>query len=735
MKKIIVIFLIYCSFCISSGINTKWKICDDFQVNENLNINGLNDQSDASVESLSNGNFVIVWYDERHDVNGDVYGQFYSSDGTPINSNFKINDDIGVNEQNNPQVASDNDGGFVVVWSDSRPSSYSNYSNLYGQKYDQNGIAVGENIKLTENLIQNYAISGNSNSNMSFTSKGELIIVWQFSGLVLMQKFDNNFQPVTNKQIVFESSKRPDEIEIAIDKNDNLVIVWSGYEGSNNRNQDIFLQYFDNDCNKIGEYIKVNDYEEERDLSRIDVAFEENGDFLISWLENRKDRNGDLLYIQHFSKTLQKDGENQKLSNVSGGQPLLYTSSADSLLFLYTSKYDLYISYWTKENGLIGKKVIYKNTDRWISESNLNVTKSGDYILTWGYPDIHFLRFDKDFNKIGNKIQVNDDIGQNEFNSSIAVDSQGNFIITWLSQIGDFYDIYAQMCDQHGNFVNGNFKINEISLDHYQPRPSVAFDSEDNFIVSWIQHINTGLPNIYVQLFDSQCNKIDVNQIINQNSKISCLDNISKNNQKGFIIGWYENDSLYNKYYKIQCINSNGEFYGQNITVNSEPLYSTRCFDIAIAKNSDFVITWDEHKRGSEKHSIYAQYYDHNLNPIGSNFKLLENLENYTCHSSIVTSLKEMYMVWSEDYDYYYLQSFLLDGFVAQGNKIEVIDTVNYSYLHKPAMAVDSSGNFIVGWEDHRNYSHYVYSDIYAQIYSYDGITVGENFKINNNEK
>ena len=66
----------------------------DFQVNENAGPNNSADQGSPSISSDASGNFVITWEDYR---NGrpDIYGQRYSSDGSALGTNFKVNDDGG----------------------------------------------------------------------------------------------------------------------------------------------------------------------------------------------------------------------------------------------------------------------------------------------------------------------------------------------------------------------------------------------------------------------------------------------------------------------------------------------------------------------------------------------------------------------------------------------------------------------------------------------------------------
>ena len=62
------------------------------------------------------GDFVIVWNSNGQDGEQEgVFGQRYNSDGTTAGSEFQVNE-FTVYGQQYPDVASNQDGDFVVVW-------------------------------------------------------------------------------------------------------------------------------------------------------------------------------------------------------------------------------------------------------------------------------------------------------------------------------------------------------------------------------------------------------------------------------------------------------------------------------------------------------------------------------------------------------------------------------------------------------------------------------------------
>lgn len=97
------------------------------------------------VAVLPNGNIIAVWADYRNH-NWDIYAQRFNSGGSAIGDNFKVNDESGVFQQHSPRVAGLSDGGFVVVWYDNRSGD----DDIYGQRFDVSGNAVENNFKISD---------------------------------------------------------------------------------------------------------------------------------------------------------------------------------------------------------------------------------------------------------------------------------------------------------------------------------------------------------------------------------------------------------------------------------------------------------------------------------------------------------------------------------------------------------------------------------------------------------
>ncbi len=115
------------------------------------------------------GNFIITWC-EAGDSNKEIYAQLFSSDGRPIGNNFTVNDDGTYRRQQAPDIAADDSGNFVIVWQDSRYAS----PDIFAQRYNCDGTPIDINFKVNNDesaALQYYPA-------ISMNKKGNFIISW-----------------------------------------------------------------------------------------------------------------------------------------------------------------------------------------------------------------------------------------------------------------------------------------------------------------------------------------------------------------------------------------------------------------------------------------------------------------------------------------------------------------------------------------------------------------------------
>jgi len=118
----------------------------EFRINSTLS----NDQSWPAATSLPGGDSMVIWYSRRSDNDLDVMGQRFTSNGSPVGAEFRLNIEP-VRDGFRPAIAALTDGGFVAAWGSSyiNDLSSSGYAaDIYARRYTATGIPLGSEFRV-----------------------------------------------------------------------------------------------------------------------------------------------------------------------------------------------------------------------------------------------------------------------------------------------------------------------------------------------------------------------------------------------------------------------------------------------------------------------------------------------------------------------------------------------------------------------------------------------------------
>ena len=128
-------------------------------------------QYTPDVATLDDGNFVIVWGSERG-ANAsleNIYGRIFTPSGSAVTDRFEVDSfPTSSADQVFPSVAATQDGGFYVAWG-------SHTSQLYGQRFDEDGKMVGNYTVLDQTSSEQHY-----NADVNVSGDGRVFISWQY---------------------------------------------------------------------------------------------------------------------------------------------------------------------------------------------------------------------------------------------------------------------------------------------------------------------------------------------------------------------------------------------------------------------------------------------------------------------------------------------------------------------------------------------------------------------------
>jgi len=338
---------------------------------------------------------------------------------------------------------------------------------------------------------------------------------------------------------------------------------------------------------------------------------------------------------------------------------------------------------------------------------------------------------------IGIETKVNTLTTGNQTTPAIAVDADGDYVVTWASfnQDGDGYGIYAQRYNGLGVPQGSEFRVNTFTTS-WQSSPAIGMDPDGDFIITW-QSISQDLDGygIYAQRYNAlgvpQGSEFRVNSTTEGEQSLPAIGVDAGGN---FVIAWeslgQDGDGLG---VFAQRFNAAGTAQGTEFRVNSTTVDWQSSAAVGLDADGDFVIAWQSSGQDGNDNGIYAQRYDSAGVPQGGEF--LVNSFTTGAQSLPTVGLDadgDFVIAWqSADQDGsdngIYAQRFNAAG-AAQGAEFRV-NTFTTGAQSAPTIGIDAAGNFSVAWtsfgQDGSN------NGVYARRYNASGIEQGSEFRVN----
>jgi len=474
--------------------NDGTPLSGDFIVNTD-STNTIQDNS--VIAGDENGNFVICWEDHRFGSNGEIFAQSYLNDGTPVDENFKVNDDEGSENQQWPSIAKDNADNFIIAWADDRKE----YTGIYAQRFTNDGTALGTNFKVNDDTLFNYPM----NPSVDISFDGSFVIAWadyrQENSEIYVQRYTADGTPIgSNFKVSYLSAAMNYGSVVVYKPNGDFIICWgdAGEGGMDNvlfkdmeynlnseklyGEPDIWAQQYLSDGTPIGENFKVNDNVGFTYQQNPDITVDAGGNFIITWEDDRNDYWE--IYLQRY---------------LSDGTPLG--------------------SNFTVEDA------IYSD---WQLGPSIAADPAGNFTVAWrDYRndnfDIYCRQFLNDGTPVENSFQVNSDTGISYQSSPcISANINGNFFIAWSDKRNGNYDVYAQRYLSNGLPFGSNYQVSDTNVME-QSFPAVVLGYNRIFSTWQDNHSGQTGYDIWANVLDWDVGVGVNNDLLSEISSLPCL--------------------------------------------------------------------------------------------------------------------------------------------------------------------------------------------------------------------
>jgi len=670
-------------------------------LNVRANAYTAGDQQKPSLAADAEGNFVVAWQSDGQDGEGwGVYARRFKADGTPLESEFRVNN-YTPDDQASPAVAMEANGDFIVTWN-SQGQDGSNLG-VYAQRYDASGNALGGEFR-----VNCYTLYQQFSPAVAMDANGDFLVTWTSYGQ------DGSEFGVYARRYGTDGISHGCEFRVnsytfghqwfptvAMDADGDFVVAWQdGFplqDGQDGSGIGVYGQRYDANGIPLGGEFRINTYTTGNQANAA-VAMDADGDFVVTWQNEALDGSGWGVYAQRYDASGAPLGEEFRINSYTTGDQYLPAVATDAI--------GDFLVVWQSESqdgdglGIYGQRYfgsgqavrpqfgvnLYVTDDQ--REPTVAMDADGDFVVAWSGPGpsddegIYLRRYNAFGNAIGGELRVNSYTTGRQNSAAAAMDSDGDFVVTWQSsnQDGDGWGIYAQRFDRTGNPAGFELQVNTQTAND-QLHPAVAMDSDGGFVVVWDSVVNPLNTGVFARRFTAD-----------------------------------------------------GVPQGPEFQVASYSAYHQRYPTVAIDADGDFVVAWQRLQLISNDWDVYARRFAADGTPHQQeDIRVNTHTALDQARPSVAMDSDGYFVVaWmSEDQDGdgwgVYAQRFSADG-ARLGTEIPV-NTRTTDGQGWPVVAMDSDGDFVVAWDNEWQVD-YLY-DVYAQRFDSAGLRRGGEFRVN----
>ena len=229
----------------------------------------------------SSGNFVVVWSSNLQDGSGlGVYARRYNSSGVAQGAEFRVNTTTA-NDQQRPDIAMDNSGNFVIVWTSPDASG----NGIFGQR--DNSARRGAGVQFQVNTT---TANDQSEAAIGMDSTGNFVVVWSSTGQdgdgygIYGRRF-NSSGVAQGSEFRANTTTTLDQryASVSMDDTGKFVVVWTSMKNTGNGNYNtVYGQRFNASGVAQGSEFQVNQ-DTNRNEQYASVSLDSDGDFVVTW--------------------------------------------------------------------------------------------------------------------------------------------------------------------------------------------------------------------------------------------------------------------------------------------------------------------------------------------------------------------------------------------------------------------------------------------------------------------
>ncbi|MCC9606604.1 hypothetical protein LOC68_17030 [Blastopirellula sp. JC732] len=309
----------------------------------------------------------------------------------------------------------------------------------------------------------------------------------------------------------------------------------------------------------------------------------------------------------------------------------------------------------------------------------------------------------------GSEFQV-DPAEMGQFEPSVAINSDGNYVIVWRIGLGGAP--FAQRYNADGEKIGDKISVNPYVTTN-NIKPVAAMDDAGNFVIAWSGYGKSYQERgVFAQRFSSDGVAIGDPIAIATTTSTQVMT-IALNNQGEFDVYYANSVGLYVRRFAADGTPAGDAVLFSTYTVSDEP-------SVALDDEGNYVLVWAEDTPDTYANDIFGQRYSAAGVPIGDAFVVSSYAtSDQTAPNVSMTGDGRFVVTWGSDMQDgsgsgIFAQRFAADG-TKDGDEFFVNTTTVYEQFD-PAVAINDQGSFVIGWVSSDPFTELEY--IFAQRFS-----------------
>ena len=336
---------------------------------------------------------------------------------------------------------------------------------------------------------------------------------------------------------------------------------------------------------------------------------------------------------------------------------------------------------------------------------------------------------------LGPEFRVNTYTTSYQFGRSVASSSLGDFVVVWSSynQDGSLWGVFGQRYASSGTPLGPEFRVNTYTTGH-QLDASVAADAAGDLVVVWGSNDQDGSGSgVFGQRYTSTGTPLGEFRVNTYTTSTQYYPSVAASAAGNFVVVWNSLGQdgsglgVFGQRYAAVGTPLGPEFRVNTFTTGHQGSAAVAC-DTA----GNFVVTWPSYAQDGSLWGVFGQRYASSGAPLGPEFRVNAYTTD-TQHWPAVAldSSGNFVVVWHG-----YMQDGSARGIFGQrftntGTPLGEfrVNTYTTSDQSFPRVAADAAGDFVVVWgsDDQKGSTQ----GIFGQRYDPVGTPLGPEFRVN----